>query len=1729
MTTVRVDILATDNGSIGKLNKETVQLKNNLDGAKKSAAGIRTASQTAAVKGAKSQIEESTEYRVARGARGTGAEGRDFARQAQGLGGLVHVYATFAANLFAVSAAFNALSKAADYTNMVKGLDQLGAASGRNLGTMAKQMAELSDGAISLKTAMEATAQASAAGLTGSQMERMTKIAKNASQALGRDMTDSLSRLSRGITKVEPELLDEIGIMVRVDKAAADYGRTIGKTAASLTDFERRQAFATAVLAQGEEKFNAINIESNPFNKLLASITDLSLAAGSVLTKTVEPLIRLLAESPTALSAVLATIAATLLNKAIPALTQWRAGLVETANIAAAKAKEIALAHEAFMVNKQANVGDKLVAPLQRQALDSLAKVQTSLAKALPETSKLVKNAFSEGFTITPEDLSKYKGALSKAKNSLESSLDLKSKTTDKDILKVLDKRIKGEQEAVAQLKLANLEAERYLHTQKEINIQQQKTGNLIEKTPGYFSQEASLARKALAAERTAIKANIYSQIGQDTKYTGVEQAWTNLNKSIDENKIKLGTLGTITTRISGGMRILGSGILNVISSLGQVSIAIAMVSAAWAMLDSAMSKNSKELTEYNKGIDTLDESIKGLDRTISLYQKDPLEYLSINAIQARANAINELSNSFSTLIKRFREVKEESNGWDKLKNFYSILWGGDDETKLAKKIGSTISKTLDSMVSGPEKDAAEKTFKQILGLKELSEDKIVKKATALLYTDQLDKIEELSKAEEKLSNKRNNAAAALTAYKDSVKETNKQLQTMMNSFIINDPMAKFGSQLIIQANKMAVAIKQPEEALAVLKNLLEDINQTNLLPQDMQNSLLGMKDKILSLSGQLSVLDSTLVDFQRQKRELENSGEDVKNIPINALDPSNKLFKTIETEQYARVKQFIAQDTARRNALILEVKQTTNLLNEISIAQFKKGAEYIHTAVSQAAEQAGIQVTKAYASIISGPEGSDTIKELRLQEISIQEKMLDAQIALTLSIERNTVAQNSLNLRLEMQKGDLTDPRRFELMKELKLNEERKKVLTGTPQQVAKNIEESKNPQIQDQYSSKMLELIGYSSKKSKLGSDKELVILEESLKKIDLLNAQRKSILGTQLEQVKQDESILDSQIKLSNLYSEDLISKREILASDRYRLELGLQEADMTALILKYHKEISKFGEKSEKGIRATKDFQAQYNILLDKHSQSQLKNIEEINKRELDSISLQLASKKLLLTLDEKALEYELKTIEYLEASGIYNKSKTISKKSEMTLQKELNRFNLESFELTEKINAKGTSKEIKASLQKELDIKTAISEATKTQIKLQAEYEKELIKTEETLRSMEQAGQYTESYFNAVSQDFTNKIDALVDASKSAASAFNEGFINAIDSSIDKFFALLQISTLTLKDMIFFVRNSLSDVFRDTASQILKNAWKSTLKGILPESDQDRATREYVSALDRLIKSLDNLNSTLGGNTLGNNNPRSTDYLNNMDSPYANELKQTSENQKQATGTFWGSVQKLGTSIKDFVTGNGTFASIFGNAIDTFKNMMPSWLTSIYNVIVGAMSFSSGGSGSSGGIFGTILKAAVGTFTGNSFFTPSDIVTGGASDLSQYASMASNYTVSAKGNTFYDAPSLSAHSNTVVTSPTLFAFAKGATGLMGEAGPEAVLPLKRDNQGNLGIRGGGQIENNIDINITIENGQVSQGASQDSSNMAGQLGNAIKAAVTQELLNQSRPGGLLARK
>lgn len=95
---------------------------------------------------------------------------------------------------------------------------------------------------------------------------------------------------------------------------------------------------------------------------------------------------------------------------------------------------------------------------------------------------------------------------------------------------------------------------------------------------------------------------------------------------------------------------------------------------------------------------------------------------------------------------------------------------------------------------------------------------------------------------------------------------------------------------------------------------------------------------------------------------------------------------------------------------------------------------------------------------------------------------------------------------------------------------------------------------------------------------------------------------------------------------------------------------------------------------------------------------------------------------------------------------------------------------------------------------------------------------------------------------------------------------------------------------------------------------------------------------------------------------------------------------------------------------------------------------------------------------------------------------------------------------------------------IVDKPTLFKYADGGSGrfgLMGEAGSEAIMPLRRGRNGRLGVEATGVSMGDINVNVDASGSSV-----QGDETKSSQLGKAIGVVVQQELIKQRRPGGLL---
>ena len=209
-------------------------------------------------------------------ARASSGASKNFSKMSQGItGGLVPAYATLAANLFALDAVFRFLKNSADFRVLKEGQLAFAAATGVAYQSLARDLQTATRGMINFRDAAQAGAIGRAAGLSAGQLRELSEAAFTVSVALGRDVTDSFNRLVRGVTKAEPELLDELGIVLRLEEATTKYAASLGLNKNQLSIYQKSQAVVNEVLDQAETKFGKINAIMEPQAN---SITQLGVA-----------------------------------------------------------------------------------------------------------------------------------------------------------------------------------------------------------------------------------------------------------------------------------------------------------------------------------------------------------------------------------------------------------------------------------------------------------------------------------------------------------------------------------------------------------------------------------------------------------------------------------------------------------------------------------------------------------------------------------------------------------------------------------------------------------------------------------------------------------------------------------------------------------------------------------------------------------------------------------------------------------------------------------------------------------------------------------------------------------------------------------------------------------------------------------------------------------------------------------------------------------------------------------------------------------------------------------------------------------------------------------------------------------------------------------------------------------------------------------------------------------
>ena len=290
-----IDVEVDDKGSTKKVGLGAKKASKDLDGVANSSRnaqkGIKGVAQTAS------------------------AGGKNFAGMSRGMGGLVGAYAAFAAQMFALTAAFGFFKRAGDLAVMQAGQTAYASATGVAMKSLANDIIAATSAQITFRDASQAAAIGTAAGLSADQLVRLGTAAKDASAVLGRDVTDAFNRLVRGVTKAEPELLDELGIILRLDTASENYARSLGIAAKDLTQFQKSQAVANEVLDQTEDKYSAIlavtgGSQANEFAKVGKAMDDVVMTIQTALLPAANAVAKVLTDMPLLAGAGFALLAA---------------------------------------------------------------------------------------------------------------------------------------------------------------------------------------------------------------------------------------------------------------------------------------------------------------------------------------------------------------------------------------------------------------------------------------------------------------------------------------------------------------------------------------------------------------------------------------------------------------------------------------------------------------------------------------------------------------------------------------------------------------------------------------------------------------------------------------------------------------------------------------------------------------------------------------------------------------------------------------------------------------------------------------------------------------------------------------------------------------------------------------------------------------------------------------------------------------------------------------------------------------------------------------------------------------------------------------------------------------------------------------------------------------------------------------------------------------------------
>ncbi|NBW58009.1 hypothetical protein EBR43_09585, partial [bacterium] len=1190
------------------------------------------------------------------------------------------------------------------------------------------------------------------------------------------------------------------------------------------------------------------------------------------------------------------------------------------------------------------------------------------------------------------------------------------------------------------------------LANQREITAERKKQETIAEQTVNTMTQEPKLLTdtwgfmKAKIADMENSRArglDIRSQVVDVAEEKGPLAALEKLSELLAASSGAMGFFARAGTRVAGVIAIIGVAIRTALSFLAPWIKALGVVIAIYEVLAPYISNNTKETEAFNNKLDQLNDATKTATDVNEKYKQS----LSTEAVLAYANSFNSVTKSMKDTMEAFNEARASANPFDKildtLKDITPLL--DSLQEKAAAGLASSVQAQIKTLGDRPETEKYKQDIAGVLGLdpKKPVNDKNVRSALDSISVSS----EEFAKKQEKIveiTEKANKKFQEQTLYLKGLKEESRNAEkaaaNFMNSLKDTSQITQFQEnnlKYLVQLNK-ALESSDFRSQIAALDSL-KDANFGALFGSAAVE-VARLSDEFEEMQ---PAIDGASKELEKTKKRLEELGD-------------GPLFfrQAQEKEGLELLKKGLEEviDSGKQKAAELGVavaKAVSQAAAEQADSMFKKyKLEF---------QKLGVEQAKFIASKnpIKTIEGIQAQAELDKKLLDIDSEIVNSNYDLAKSID-------SLNMTIQAER----DVRKLEQL-DLKQEAERRagRELTQSELNEQSRLRGVTDP---DQFARAQLLLMGTAKSLGKTQQEYEKEVADYI--KIfpalaGQLNRNLTASLKRQANAYKKEQIGVTAEIDKINLSTQRVVESldNEIQGINTALSNIGSDtperiQIQMDAASSIYEREVAKI----EATTKAKLD---SLNILA--KSSAPPKDLQESKDRA--EVERKIALEKLKQAAEEKRIQNEIEKT-YLIQKRIYDiqtaraeAQKTLiigediaSEKARQTLDRtiELSRMKSDELELSKKL---ATSEEKLAKFRKANAEREGLTPEEDTQYKgLQ-------LAVEEDRKALDLKREINTTIFSGSEGQRKQNILVMEQAKNVALLNYELDRTAAIE---DKKSASLQTS-LDIASQELDIRENLGLV-RDRELQVARAELQIKRTNLEFERESFKISQDRLK-LEQTLKDLQakspgaRLRQVMGeGGEIVTSDTRTPEMI--ALEGQIKTLEEALDRAKQKAADNIGSITRdleITPRMKKY---NDAFVGFFdsmGDAIANWaatgkwngKELVNSLIQDLLRYEMRLQMHA---------LFVQGLKPLIGNFFSNLNFGSG--IGYGSQDLGQYF---------AKGGAFDTMGSVPGYAkggmftNKVVDKPTFFMAAKGL-GVMGEAGPEAIMPLRRDKSGKLGI-------------------------------------------------------------